>query len=170
MSKQESIRDLIESGAPKYGLAPRVLWRRTLDAIQRNILSIDNLPAGMTLDTTFNHGGAPLTWRQVIASALIAIEGHIPSNDNWAKTLMLDSKVFNKWLKKVALDDQVNAPAKRTAGAKSSKREEVAEFIARNYPNGIPAKVTNKMIAIEYKAETGTAVSERTVRRALGRS
>jgi hypothetical protein len=39
-------------------------------------------------------------------------------------------------------------------------------FIARAYPNGIPAGKTNKLISGEYTKDTKAPMSERTVRRA----
>ena len=95
--KQESIRDLIERGAAEYHVALRTLWGWALDAIKRDML-LPILPNGMLLDTKFDHGGMPLTWRQVISRALAEIERHIPSNNGWASTLMFDSAAFDKWL------------------------------------------------------------------------
>ena len=95
--KQESIRDLIERGAAEHQIAPRMLWGWALDAIKRDML-LPILPEGVSLDTKFDHGGMPLTWRQVIGTALAVIERHIPSNNGWANTLMFDPGAFDRWL------------------------------------------------------------------------
>jgi hypothetical protein len=95
--EQESLRDLVESRAAWEGIASRKLWAWALDAIAKDLLK-PILPEGQSLDTKFNHGGGWLTLRGVIHSALQAIERHEPSNDNWAKVLMLDPAVFHKWL------------------------------------------------------------------------
>ena len=97
--KQESIRDLIERGAAEHQIAPLTLWGWALDAIKRDVL-LPILPEGVSLDTKFDHGGMLLTWRQVIGTALAAIKHQIPSKYGWAKTLMLDSAVFDNWLAK----------------------------------------------------------------------
>jgi len=55
---------------------------------------------------------------------------------------------------------QVNIPTKRTA---------LQKWIAERYPKGIPAGMTQKQIARDFKSDTGTVVNARTVRRALGR-
>jgi hypothetical protein len=95
---QESFRDLVESRAAEVGVAPRKLYGWALDAIKQNML-VPILPEGVSIDTEFDHGGMQRqTWRQVIGRALAAIKHHIPSNDGWANTLMLDPAAFDKWL------------------------------------------------------------------------
>jgi hypothetical protein len=110
-----------------------------------------------------------LTLRGVIRNTWRAIERYDPSNDNWAKTLMFDPARFEGWLKKVLLTHHIAIHPKRPAGRKKMKRDEVASFIAKNYPDGVPAGITGKTIARDIQAKTGLPVSERTVRRALGR-
>jgi hypothetical protein len=55
---------------------------------------------------------------------------------------------------------QVNTATKRTA---------LQKWIAGRYTQGIPAGMTQKEIARDFKTDTGTVVDVRTVRRALGR-
>jgi hypothetical protein len=92
--KPESLRYLVESRAAEYRLPLRTLWGWVLDAIARDML----IPEDISLYTPFDCGGRALTWRQVIVSALRAIERHVPSNDGWANSLMLDPTAFDKWL------------------------------------------------------------------------
>jgi hypothetical protein len=72
--------------------------------------------------------------------------------------------MFDRWLAK----HRLQASPKRfepvvSHDRKRSKRDEVAAYIAEHYPKGVPASVPLKVIA----ADCG--VSERTVRRVLGR-
>jgi hypothetical protein len=92
-----SLRDLVEEGAASHGIGLRTLWGWALDAIVAGSV-IPVLPTGVSLDTPFDHGGMPLTWRKVIGTASRSITRHIPENDNWANTLMFDPDVFDKWL------------------------------------------------------------------------
>jgi hypothetical protein len=166
--EQASLRDLIENGGAQYALAQRTLWSWVLSAIVHGEL-LPILPEGTTLDTEFNHGGTLWTWRGVASTALKAIDRHIPSNDNWAKTLTLDCGEFEKWLKGRLQFHKISAHLKRPAGAKRTKRGAVAEFINNNYPNGIPAGISLKDVARKIKNETGLIISDRTLRRAQGR-
>ena len=50
--------------------------------------------------------------------------------------------------------------------AKQTMEQAARAFIARAYPNGIPAGKTNKLISGEYTKDTKAPMSERTVRRA----
>jgi hypothetical protein len=92
-----NLRDLVESRAAEYGIALRALWGWTLDAIVEDLL-VPILPAGVSLDTQFDHGGIPWTWRKVIVSASRSITRHIPENDGWANTLMFSPVAFDRWL------------------------------------------------------------------------
>jgi hypothetical protein len=60
-------------------------------------------------------------------------------------------------------DDDPQGQTDALLKGKRTKREEIASFVARKYPDGIPAAVSLKEIARNLK------VNERTVRRALGR-
>lgn len=62
-----------------------------------------------------------------------------------------------------------SAGGKKAAGAKPTKRNAVALYIEGNYPNGIPADKSDKVLAKEVETSTGFSVDERTVRRARGR-
>ncbi len=95
--KQESLRDLIESRAAWHSMAPRTLCRLALDAIAQNGL-LATLPEGASLDTEFNHGGMPLTWRGVIVASLDRIERVDPSELTWFRRLTCDPTLFDKWL------------------------------------------------------------------------
>jgi hypothetical protein len=57
----------------------------------------------------------------------------------------------------------------RRAGGKGALRQGVADFLARRYPTGIPQSCKIDTICDEFKCETGRSVSNRTVRRVLGR-
>jgi hypothetical protein len=166
---QESLRDLIETGAARHNQATRTVWKLALDAVARGMLS-PALPEGQSLDTPFDHGGMPLTWRKVVSRALHAIDRHEPSEDNWAKTLCFDCVVFEKWLIGALKNLRISIRPKRRAGRKPTLVETVASFIQEKFPTGRPPGVTAKMIARDFKAEKGVSVSERTVGRAEGRS
>jgi hypothetical protein len=71
---------------------------------------------------------------------------------------------FERWWGSSRDRDQAKHPARR-AGAKLTKRETVKNYIAEKYPDGIPAAVTAKQIALDVGIPE---LSERTVRRALG--
>jgi hypothetical protein len=62
----------------------------------------------------------------------------------------------------------VSAPA-RKAGAKGMLRQEVKDFMARRYPDGIPQSCKIDAICEDFKNQTGRSVSSRTARRALDR-
>jgi hypothetical protein len=166
--EQASIRDLVETRAPRHGLAPRELWRWALDSIANDMMA-PIFPEGTSLDTWFDFGGARYTWRKVIVRALHTIENHLPSNDGWAKNLMLDGAVFDERLEKFAKDQKLVVFPRRSAGRKPTLREDVTSFIAQKYRGGIPAGTSDKVIANAFKAEKKTSVSLRTVRRARGR-
>jgi hypothetical protein len=166
VGEQASLRDLIESGAARHGLATRTLWKLVLDAVARDMLA-PALPEGQSLDTQFDHGGMPLTWRKVISGTLRAIDHHEPSNDNWTKTF--DPVTFDKWLIGALKNRGISVHPKRPAGAKPDLREAVASFIHESYPTGIPPGVTYKKIARDFEAATGVPTSVRTVGRAQGR-
>ena len=167
---QASLRDLVETGAAKYPVAPRWLWEWALDAILRQVL-LAKFPEGISLDTPFNHGGAWHKWRNVIGGALPAVgRGSDPSSWGWTSAIMLSPAAFHSWLKETLRERKITIYPRRAVGAKSTLREDVAAFIAANYPNSIPAGITNKKIAQDYKSKTRIVVSERTVRRARGRS
>ena len=67
-----------------------------------------------------------------------------------------------------AITSPNSAVSKRAKGAKPTKRSAASLFINRQYPDGIPIGVTNKMIAQEIKIKEGVTVTERTIRRARG--
>ena len=165
--EQTSLRDLIESRAAYYGVATRTLWKWALDVIAKDVLR-PVLPEGQTLDTEFSHGGmSKLTLREVIKEAERAIERYDPSNDNWAKTLMFDPAGFDSWLREILQAQRIAVRPKRPAGRKRTVREKVALFIDENYAGAIPG---DKTIVRDIKTKIGLSVSERTIRRALGRA
>jgi len=157
--KETTLRDLVESRAAEYNLPPRWLWGWALDAIVRHVL-LPNLPEGISLDSL--HGR--------IVGALYAIErGSDPSRWSWTSAIALSPAAFDRWLKKTLRGRKITTHPRRAVGAKSTLREDVAAFAAANYPSPLPPGITNEKIAQDYESKTGTAVSERTVRRALGR-
>lgn len=166
-SEQMSLRNLVESRAARHALAPRTLWEWALDAIAHDAIA-PILPSGKSLDTEFYHGGAPLTWRQVVIRT--STDGYNPSDSYWTQTLIFDAVMFDKWLESALKRNGAPVHPKRTAGAKrKTSREELASFIPAKYGWPLPAGITNKRIALDYEAETENHVSERTVGRALGR-
>jgi hypothetical protein len=167
----EELPALIEDNAAKYWIAPRKLWRLALDAIEKDVLR-PVLPEGQSLDTEFSHGGmGPLTRRRIIRSASSRIERHEPSNDEWAKELKFEAKEFDSWFKKALQAQNIPAHPRRASGRKKTIGKSVAEFIAETYPDGVPAGVTVKSIRRDFEGRNkGLSVSERTVRRALGRA
>jgi hypothetical protein len=165
----ESLPDLIEDSAARYDIAPRKLWSWALDAIIKGELR-PALPIGQTLDTLFSHGGMLLTLRSII-KARRDMERYDPSCEGWAKMLLFNPAHFDKWLRKVLRTKNIPVHPKRTAGAPKTKVETVARFIA-SYPHGtIPAGMTYKEVARDIKQKfPRLSVSERTIRRALGRA
>jgi hypothetical protein len=170
----KNLPDLIEDNAARYGVAQRELWGWALDAIEKDVLRPDLIlpeKTSKSLDTEFSHGGmGPLTLRKII-SARRRVDRYDPSTENWAKCLMFDTAAFERWLKKTLLAHRIPAHPKRAAGRKKTKRESVASLIAEIYPDGVPDGITVKVIAREIEAKKKELrVSERTVRRALGRA
>jgi hypothetical protein len=160
--------DLIEDAAAEYGIGHRKLWGWALDAIATNVLG-PIFPEGQSLDTEFNHGGMPWTLRKTVRRAHSAIDRYLPSRDLWAKSLRIDPREFDRWLKKVLRAHNIPVHPKRPAGRKATLRERVASFIDENYaPGAIPGSET---VARDFEQKEGgrQRVSERTVRRALGR-
>ena len=111
-----------------------------------------------------------MTLRNVVCNAHRAIERYDPSNDLWAKSLMFDPVEFDRWLEKVLQVRNIPVHPKRSAGRKNTTRERVAAYVAKTYPDGVPAGITVKAIVRDIETEIGLRVSERTVRRALGRA
>jgi hypothetical protein len=170
----ESLPDLIENSAARYGIAPRKLWGWALNAIAKDELR-PILPEGQSLDTEFSHGGMPLTLRRIIEARRVIepgrdMERYDPSCEGWAKMLLFNPEQFDKWLRKVFRTKNIPVHPKRTAGAPKTKVETVALFIA-SYPDGtIPAGRTYKEVVRDIKQKfPRLSVSERTIRRALGR-
>ncbi len=48
-----------------------------------------------------------------------------------------------------------------------TKIEAFRAWVARQYPEGVPAGITRKMLAQEFKRDTKVGIDERTIRRAL---
>jgi hypothetical protein len=161
----ESLPDLIEDSTAQYGIAPRKLWNWSLDAVAKGALR----PAfPESLDTEINHGGMRLTYRKII-EARRKIKRYDPQNINWAENLIFSPVEFDSWLKKALLAHNIPAHPKRLAGRKNTLRERLALFIAETYPDGV-AGVLAKSICRDFEAQAGLRVSDRTVRRALGRA
>jgi hypothetical protein len=144
------------------------LEKLALEAIIQNLIT-PIFPEDLSLDTEFKHGGMSLTWGKIVSTALEQVERYDPARYGWTQQWIFDAAVFDKWLKSALQARHIPAHSKRRAGAKSIKRDGVADLIAKEYPSGIPAGVTDKKIANDYKAKTRSDVSERTVRRARGR-
>jgi hypothetical protein len=99
LEKEESLRDLIETRSAREGIAPRELWRLTLQAIlKKDPVLLTVLPDPRSLDTSFSHGGMPLTWRRVFEGVLKDIDHYLPTKDFWAKAVKFDSDAFDEWL------------------------------------------------------------------------
>jgi hypothetical protein len=179
-----SLRDLVESRAATHGLALRTLWGWTLDAIVAASL-IPVLPAGTSLDTPFDHGGMPLTWRKVIGLASHAIKRHTPENDNWANTLMFDPDVFDKWFTHASQTrvhrarspipevdaGNLDKPPQRTRPVRG-RAETVIKAL---YPNGVPEQTVEankrliERVCDELKNRGWQSIKPDSILRAAGR-
>jgi hypothetical protein len=117
-----------------------------------------------------------------------------PSGSEWdgAKINWQDGTVNNKWsgyktnefravlLAKVSIiknwpeiaripDSAIKSLPKRRAGAKPTQRQAILNFVKNQYPAGIPSHVKYEVICADFKQQTGTTISDRTLRRALGK-
>ena len=76
---------------------------------------------------------------------------------------------------RAALEQQSDRYLGEPAGKKPApkrpppKQRAVKEWVLEQYPRGIPAGVTVKVIERDFERDTGIPVNERTVRRALGK-
>jgi hypothetical protein len=68
-----------------------------------------------------------------------------------------------------ALLARADAPEQQPPAQQNTKRMAVKHWITGRYPKGVPAGVTAKALARDIEREMHIIVSERTVRRALGR-
>ncbi len=178
----KSLRSLVEEGAASHGTALRTLWGWALDAIVAGSL-IPEFPAGVSMDTPFDHGGMSLSWRKVIVTASRSIERHIPENDNWANTLLFDPDAFDKWFThdSPTRTHQIHSPLPRAddPGESASRQRPVTRrakaALNQLYPNGYPdqATVPNKVLcALVLKQLSDSkkpSVSPDSILRAAGR-
>jgi hypothetical protein len=165
--EQTSLCDLVEDNSARYGIAPRRLWKWALDAIATDILK-PILPEGYSIDTTFDYGGQVVTIRKLITTASALLERIDPSSWWWLKHLFFDPVGFQIWVEKSLRAHSIVVHPKRPAGRRVTSREIVSSFIAQRYPHGVPAGLTYKSILNDLECE-GHRISERTLRRALGR-
>jgi hypothetical protein len=164
MSDTQELCDLIETRSAQHCIVRRKLWEWAFTAILDGRLTFE-LPNDLMPDPQFDHAAR---LRTLIIGALPAIEyGADPSKWNWSRMLMISPAVFDKWLKAVLRNRQFTARPKRRAGTKSTKREAVRNFIEKR--KSLLRGATHKEIAKHVKDKLGVDVSERTVRRALGR-
>jgi hypothetical protein len=176
-----SLRSLVEEGAASHGIALRTLWGWALDAMVAGSL-IPVLPAGVSLDTQFDHGGMPLTWRKVVSTASRSITRYIPENDKWANTLMFDPDAFDKWF---THDSPARIHRSRSplpiATAEFQSRQRPAEKRAKTalnqlYPDNrlpdegaVPNKMFCDIVLTQLKNSQMPLVSPATILRAAGR-
>jgi hypothetical protein len=159
---QESLGDLIETRSAQHCLARWKLWEWAFSAIWDGALILEFPDGVASRDVAMVH--------DLIKGALPAIrDGANPSKWWWCRRLMISATVFDKWLAGAKLKHQLPAHLMRRAGGKPILRDAALAHVAKHYPNGVPPGVTYQQIANNVKAETGCHVSERTVRRALGR-
>ena len=164
MRERKALRDMVMDEAATRGLAREKVWEWACLAIVRNELSVE-LPEHASLETRL---GGSTTWRSLIAQyADAAARGNDPARYQATRHIMLDPVEFGTKLHLWTLG--ITVQPKRAVGAKRKLREAVASFIAKKYPKGLPAGMTLKAVARNFEKRSGRAVSERTVRRALGR-
>jgi hypothetical protein len=164
MRERKDLRDLVMDEAAARGIAREKVWEWACLAIVRDELQVE-LPDRASLETRL--GGAT-TWRDLIAQGAVAADrGNDPARYQWTRHIMLDPVEFGRWLDLRA--GGITVHPKRPAGRKKTKRDKVASFIAENY-SGDVAGVTLNAIARDIETKIGLHVSERTVRRALGRA
>lgn len=127
--------------APAYeALADGWHWLEGDDVIEPDVLGTE-----LTRDEFFGWLGKRGPWRPAF----------------WGDVATTDAQT-HPTARKGAFSD------KRPAGRKPTEREAVTSFIAKHYPEGVPAGKSNKSIAAEAERATGVSASERTVRRARG--
>jgi hypothetical protein len=175
--KQTSLPKLVKTRADKHDEITRLeLWAWVFDAIANDVLRPD-LPEGQSLDIEFDDIGGmrkleplgngvvigrdPWTLRKLLRKASRETKRYILLLEKWAEALMYDTTEFDSWLQKELLAHQIPASQKRRGGRKK-KRDRVVPFIQEHYSGNLPAG-GNKEIAQKL------GVSERTVRRGLGR-
>jgi hypothetical protein len=130
--KQESLRNLIESGAAFHSKASRAVCRWVLDAILRNELRVI-FPEGESLDTKFSHGGMPLTWRLMLGHWLHRIEHIDPSRFVRFQRLSCEPTLFDRWLK-AKLQTNSSPEASRFPVRKRPSPAQVRQVV-QNYVN-----------------------------------
>jgi hypothetical protein len=164
----ERLRDLVETRSAQYGVTRRKLWAWVFKAILKGDLIANNAPP---LNEKFKHGGTTLKWSGVITIQLKAIErpSADPSDWPWTESLIFSPVTFDKWLKETLQHHKFPTHPNSIPGAKRTKRDAIKEFIDKEYPDGKPAGVTNKEIAIRVGNRIGKPISGRTVGRAFGR-
>jgi hypothetical protein len=164
MRERKALRDMVMDGATARGVARERVWEWACLAIVQNELWVE-LPEHASLETRL-YGAT--TWRDLIGqAALAAAHGNDPARWQWTRHIMLDPVEFGTWLHLRARG--ITVQPKRAVRTKPTLREAVASFVAEKYPKGLPAGMTLKAIARNFEKRSGCAVSERTVRRALGR-
>src|SRR5262249_26864470 len=130
--RQESLRDLIESRAAWHSIAPRTLCRWALEAIAHNELP-RVFPEGVSLDTEFNHGGMPLTWRRVVEHWLGRIENIDPSRFPPFEKLRCKPALFDRWLndklQAISLPEASRVPVRKRPSDHQVRR------VVQNYVN-----------------------------------
>jgi len=162
MRERKARRDLVIDEAAARGLAREKVWEWACLAILRGELSVE-LPCHASLETR------PHGWRDLIAQgAIAAASGNDLARYPWTRGIMLDPVEFGRWLDSRARG--ITVQPKRAVGAKAKLRKAVASFLAKKYPKGLPAGITRKAIARDFKTLTGLPVSERTISRAQGRA
>jgi len=164
MHERKALRDLVMDEAAARGIAREKVWEWACLAVARDELRVE-LPGRASLETRL-HGAT--TWRGLIGeAAAAAARGNDPARYQWTRHIILDPVEFGRWLDRWGRG--ITVQPKRAVGAKPTLREAVASFVAKKYPKELPAGMTLKAIARNFEEKSGRAVSERTVRRALGR-
>jgi hypothetical protein len=162
--KSEPVRDLIETRSGQCSITQRKLWSWVFTAILDKVLR----PEDMLRDTEIHQGGWTLAklikhelrgWKQ---------HNHDPSRWSWIDNIRFPPADFDRWLKGAMQAHQFSTRPKRRPGAKTD-RERLREFIDAAYPDGPPASLSYKQIAVQAKSALGKVVHVRTVARALGR-
>ncbi len=173
----KSMFELIEEEAAARPIPERKLWMWSLGAILSGALPTIGLGArGPVLPhpgqpyaidhVSLDAPGVGAHWRRAIDGDLryVARGRALDYFGHRYGMVMLDSATFREWLNGVA------AASKRRAGAKPTKRKAIADFVSGQYPKYIPSHVKYSTICDDFeKSEGGYKISDRTLRRALGK-
>ena len=154
--------DLVELRAAKHRIPLVRLWERVFAAIRDGQLDF-----GFPDEFESEYGGRNPPPHYVnhiretrCVNALSAIkngDAFDPWKELWVRRMLVSAAAFDKVL--------FRAHQKQRPGPQPLV-DPLADFIKNKFPDGVPAGITNKQIAVMAKVAIGTIVSEKTVSRA----